>query len=105
MKRPMILALIILMVMAMTCTAYAASSRRGKRVFAKTCKNCHSRGGEGGLLRPSDKTMAQWKRFIQKDQHENKPEVWKELSEKQIKNLEKFLKDYALDADRPETCG
>jgi len=105
MKRFISLMMIIAMVFALTSVAYAASARRGKRVFAKVCESCHVRGSDAGRLKPSKKTMAQWKRFVTKNKHNADKRVLDEMSEKDRKNLIKFLQDYALDADTIETCG
>jgi cytochrome c5 len=105
MKRIISLFMIIAMVFALTSVAYAASSRRGKKVFAKVCESCHVRGSEAGRLKPSKKTMAQWKRFVNKNKHEADEAVLEEMSKKDKRNLIKFLQDYALDADTIETCG
>ena len=103
MKRLISLCLIIGMVLALTSVAYA-SSRRGKKVFNKICKSCHVKKSEAGRIKPSDKTMAQWKRFIDKNRHADK-DVLDDMSKKDKRNLLKFLREYALDAEEIETCG
>ncbi|SHJ42864.1 Cytochrome c553 [Malonomonas rubra DSM 5091] len=105
MKRFIVLLIIFSMVLALTSVAYAASSRRGKKVFAKVCETCHIKGSDAGKLKPSKKTMSQWKRFVEKNKHDADPNVLKNLSSKDRKNLLKFLQEYALDADTIETCG
>jgi len=105
MKRFISLVMIVAMVFALTSVAYAASSRRGKKVFSKVCESCHVRGSEAGKLKPSKKTMAQWKRFVQKNRHKADKKVLDDMSKKDKKNLIKFLEEYALDADIAETCG
>lgn len=105
MKRTISLLMIIAMVLALTSISYAASARRGKKVFAKVCEACHVRGSEAGKLKPSKKTMAQWKRFVTKNQHAADKHVLDDMAEKDRDNLLKFLQDYALDADTVETCG
>lgn len=105
MKRMISLLLIFAMVLAVTSVAYAASARQGKKVFAKVCEACHVRGGDSGKIKPSSKTMAQWKRFIEKNKHDVDKKVLDDMSEKDRKNLLKFLQDYALDAETIETCG
>lgn len=105
MKRCISLLMIVAMVFALTSISYAASARRGKKVFAKVCEACHVRGSEAGKLKPSKKTMAQWKRFVDKNKHDADAKVLEGLSNKDRKNLLKFLQDYALDADTVETCG
>ena len=105
MKRFISLFMVIAMVFALTSVSYAASSRRGKKVFNKVCKSCHVRGSEAGKLKPSKKTMSQWKRFVNKNKHSADEKVLEDMADKDRKNLMKFLQDYALDADTAETCG
>ena len=105
MKRIFSLLMIIVMVLAVTSISYGASARRGKKVFRKVCESCHVKGSEAGKLKPSKKTMSQWKRFIMKNDHEADQKVIEGLSKKDKKNLIKFLQDYALDAATAETCG
>ena len=105
MKRVLSLLMIIAMVFALTSVAYAASARRGKKVFSKVCGSCHVKGSDADRLKPSKKTMAQWKRFVEKNKHSADEKVLDEMSKKDRKNLIKFLQDYALDADTIETCG
>lgn len=105
MKRLMQILTVFVVVAALASPVVAASSRKGKKVFKKSCKTCHTRKGEGGKLSPLAKTMAQWRLYFKKDQHGDKPEIWQGMSKKDRQNLLKFFLDFALDADQPETCG
>ena len=79
------------------------NSRKGKHLFKKNCKSCHSAGGEGGELTPMSKTMAQWDRFFEKSDHPG--DALKSISEKDLKDINQFLFDKAADSPSPETCG
>ena len=105
MKRFISLLMIIAMIFVLASASYAASSRRGKKVFAKVCEACHVKGSDAGKIKPSKMTMSQWKRFVDKNKHDADTKVLENLSDKDRKNLLKFLRDYALDADVAETCG
>lgn len=105
MIRSMSLFIIITLVLAVASVSYAASARRGKKVFSRVCQKCHVKGSEAGKLKPSEKTMGQWRRFIKKNKHTGGAEVIDNLSKKDRRNLQKFLLEYALDADVAETCG
>ncbi|WP_303720644.1 cytochrome c [Malonomonas rubra] len=105
MKRIISLLLVLAMVLAVSSISYAASARRGKRVFAKVCEACHVKGSDAGKLKPSSKTMSQWKRFVEKNRHDVDKKVLDEMSDKDRDNLLKFLQDYSLDAATVETCG
>ena len=56
-------------------------------------------------MKPAKKTIAQWQRFFDKEQHSDKPEVWKMLSDKDRENLLEYFKKYAADARQAQTCG
>ncbi|BCR03720.1 c-type cytochrome [Desulfuromonas versatilis] len=84
--------------------AEGGNPKKGKYLYKKTCKSCHVEGAEGGNLTPMTKTMSQWDRFFEKAQHP-KAEAWKDLKEQDIKDINQFLYDHALDSSQPETCG
>lgn len=105
MKRLFQILTIMVVVIALASPVVAASSRRGKKVYKKNCKSCHTRSGEGGKLSPLQKTQAQWRTYFKKDQHKIKPQIWPGMSEKERKDMLKFFLDFALDSDQPETCG
>ena len=83
--------------------ADGGNPRKGKHLFKKTCKTCHSAGGEGGDLTPMSKTMKQWDRVFEKQDHNM--DAWKGLSEQDLKDINQFLYDFAADSDQPATCG
>jgi len=85
--------------------AEGGNPKKGKYLYKKECKACHSEGNEGGKLTPLSKTQAQWDRFFEKDKHKVKPEVMKKFSEQDLKDIQQFLFDHAADSDQPETCG
>ncbi|HKJ04559.1 MAG TPA: cytochrome c [Geopsychrobacteraceae bacterium] len=77
--------------------------RKGKYLFKKNCKSCHSDGAEGGDVTPLSKTQSQWDRMFKKAKHD--PKAWEGLSEKDLLDINQFLFDHASDSDQPETCG
>lgn len=79
------------------------NDRKGKHLFKKECKSCHSEGGEGGDLTPMSKTMKQWDRFFEKQEHPG--DIFKTMKEKDMKDINQFLYDKAADSPSPETCG
>jgi len=103
---------LVKLVMALALVAFLATTalsaeggnpRKGKALFKKTCKECHSKGAAAGEVTPLTKTMEQWDRFIEKKQHN--PEGLKGLSEQDLKDIQQFLYDHAADSPQPETCG
>ncbi len=98
-----------LSIFAMLASAAVAieggNPKKGKYLYKKTCKTCHSEAGEGGKLTPLSKTMSQWDRFFEKDKHSAKPEVLKNMSPQDALDIQQFLYDHAADSDQPQTCG
>lgn len=69
---------LVKLVMALALVAFLATTalsaeggnpRKGKALFKKTCKECHSKGAAAGEVTPLTKTMEQWDRFFEKKQH------------------------------------
>ncbi len=79
------------------------NSRKGKHLYKKNCKSCHSAGAEGGDLTPMSKTMRQWDRFFKKGEHPG--DLFDKTSKKDLKDINQFLYDKAADSPSPETCG
>ncbi len=101
------LILIALLVTAFCATSVMAvdggNSRKGKYLFKKNCKTCHTDGAEGGAVTPLTKTMSQWDRFFKKAKHQAGP--WDSFSDQDLQDINQFLFDHAVDSDQPETCG
>ena len=98
---------IVLLVFAATVAVAASGgdSKKGKFLYKKSCKTCHTAGAEGGELTPLSKTQKQWDLFFEKNKHKAKPAIWKDYSEQDLKDIQQFLYDHAADSDQPQTCG
>ncbi|WP_345881479.1 cytochrome c [Shewanella algae] len=99
---------ILLLACALATGATAADGgnpKKGKHLYKKVCKECHSKAGIGGELTPMSKTMSQWDRFFARDKHKAKPEAFQPLTEQELKDIQQFLYDHAADSDQPQTCG
>ena len=96
------LAMMVLLATA-AMSAEGGNPRKGKALFKKSCKECHSKGAAAGEVTPLTKTMEQWDRFFDKQQHN--PEGLKGLSDQDLKDIQQFLYDHAADSPQPETCG
>lgn len=83
--------------------AEGGNPRKGKHLFKKTCKTCHSSGGAGSEVTPMTKTQSQWDRIFDKKKHDE--EAWKGLSEQDLRDIQQFLYDHAADSPQPQTCG
>jgi cytochrome c553 len=98
---------IILLVFSATIAvaAQGGNGKKGKFLYKKSCKSCHAAGAAGGEVTPMTKTQKQWDLFFEKNKHKAKPEVWKDYSEQDLKDIQQFLYDHAADSDQPQTCG
>jgi mono/diheme cytochrome c family protein len=102
----LILGLILLTAAVTTVTAAEGGNpKKGKYLYKKTCRSCHSDGSEAKALTPMTKTQAQWERHFQKAAHPDKTKAWKGLSEQDLKDIQQYLINHAADSDQPETCG
>jgi len=88
---------------ATAMSAEGGNPRKGKALFKKSCKECHSKGAAAGEITPLSKTMEQWDRFFDKADHNS--DCFKGLSEQDIKDIQQFLYDHAADSPQPQTCG
>jgi len=107
MKRIKVLVVMMIVVFAASSVLAAdgGNSRKGKYLYKKNCKSCHVADAEGGALTPLSKTQKQWDRFFEQDKHSKKADVWGKFSEQDLKDINQFLYDHAVDSDQPETCG
>lgn len=108
MKNLVKIAACLMLTLSIGGQAYAADGgnpKKGKHLYKKECKACHSKGDAAGELTPMSKTMSQWDRFFERDMHKVKPDVFEKLSEKDRLDIQQFLYDHAADSDQPQTCG
>lgn len=96
---------LVALVTNLVVAADGGNPKKGKHLFKKDCKSCHVAGAEGGEVTPLSKTQAQWDRFFESDKHSKKPEMFKEIPEQDLKDIQQFLFDHAADSDQPQTCG
>jgi mono/diheme cytochrome c family protein len=79
---------------------------KGKFYFKQTCKSCHVKGEKGGEVTPLSKTQAQWQLYFEKGKHAKGAEpLSKYLSPEQLRDVQAFLFNHAVDSPQPETCG
>ncbi len=104
MKKVVGIAMSLVLVAGMATSALSAEGgnpRKGKALFKKSCKECHSQGGSGGEVTPMSKTMQQWDRLFEKFEHQ--PAL--NISPEDLKDIQQFLYDHAADSPQPATCG
>jgi mono/diheme cytochrome c family protein len=79
---------------------------KGRFYFRQTCKNCHTKGADGGEITPLSKTMAQWEKYFVAAKHSKGTEpLSKVMSSDQINDVHAYLVEHAADSLQPETCG
>ncbi|QIZ77931.1 c-type cytochrome [Ferrimonas lipolytica] len=108
MKKHSTLALVALVATVIAGGALAAEGgnpKKGKYLYKKHCKACHSAGAEAPELTPLSKTMKQWDRYFKRNKHKHNPDAWQALSDQEKLDINQFLFDHALDSDQPQTCG
>lgn len=101
--KPVIFLTLTVFLTTAAMAAEGGNPRKGKHLFKKTCKTCHSSGAVGGEVTPMTKTQSQWDRLFDKKKHNE--EGWKDLSDQDIKDIQQFLFDHAADSPQPQTCG
>lgn len=79
--------------------------RKGKYLWKKNCKTCHSEGREGGKLSPSTKTQSEWNQFFQADHDGEMKEKCMKFSDGDLHDIRDYMYGHAMDSDQPETCG
>ena len=95
---------ILFVVSSVGMAVEGGNPKKGKYLYKKHCKSCHSEEGKGGELTPMSKTMAQWDRFFKKN-GDQCAEKAGGLKEKDVLDINQFLFDHAADSDQPQTCG
>jgi len=90
---------------AQVYAAEGGNPKKGKHLYKKQCKSCHSKGDAAGELTPMNKTMSQWDRYFTKMKHKGDQAVFDNISEQKLKDIQQFLYDHAADSDQPQTCG
>jgi len=101
--------MIMLTIVVFTATSVLAvqggNPKKGKYLYKKHCKECHSAGSAGGELTPMSKTMSQWDRLFKKGEHKGGQEAWSKMKEQELLDINQFLFDHAADSPSPQTCG
>lgn len=108
MKSIVLLVAVVVGIGAVTAVAGEGkgSENKGRYFFKQNCKQCHTKGAEGGEITPLNKTIAQWHAYFLKGTHnKGKEPLTKYLPADQLKDAQAFLEGHAADSLQPETCG
>jgi hypothetical protein len=87
----------------------SGNSRKGKYTYRKVYESCNKRGEVDSpkpILNPDAKTQEQWKRTFDKKEFDQFKcrEEWKNLSQKDLNDIYKYLYDHAADSPTPAKC-
>lgn len=104
-RKLMLIAAALLITVFTVSMAFAmggGNARKGKFLYRKNCRSCHS-GGQAADLSPADKTQAEWTAtFSDMTKIKCSPD-WT-ASEKDINDIFTYLHDYAKDSPSPAKC-
>lgn len=102
-KLIMVTLLMIAVSFSMALAIEGGDPKKGKYLFKKNCKVCHNSRAIIENVTPASKTMAQWDTFFVKKKHDLAK--WEDLSSENLKDINQFVYNYAVDTEQPETCG
>ena len=84
------------------------NARKGKYLFRKHCRACHSEGATGDKvgkpLSPLTKTQADWKKVFDGYKNLECKDEWEKLSENDLLDIFTYLHDHAYDSPSPAKC-
>ena len=80
------------------------NARKGKYLFRKNCRSCHSEDGSAKPLSPIDKTQAQWDEVFKDIEKLQCGKEWAKLSEKDRNDMYAHLWGHAFDSPSPAKC-
>ncbi len=80
------------------------NARKGKYLYRKNCRSCHSEGGGAVELSPISKTQAQWEEVFKASDQLQCTAEWQKLSEKDLTDVHAYLWGHAYDSPSPAKC-
>ncbi len=80
--------------------------RKGKYLFRKNCRACHTEAGQAKELSPLSKTMAEWEQAFKPETAAGYPckDEWAKLSESDLNDIYTYLYKHAADSATPAKC-
>ncbi|MBN1931620.1 MAG: cytochrome c [Desulfobacterales bacterium] len=99
----LIILLLFLCISVQSHTSYAFD---GEALFKTKCAGCHANGsGVAQSFAPVKYASSQWERFFERNKHERKKDISKEILPEEIKLIKNYLINHAADSDRPIAAG
>ncbi len=105
-----ILTSIVLITILGSSSLYAkeGNARKGKYLFRKYCRECHTDGATGDragkALSPIDKTQAEWDKIFKSYKSLACADQWDKRKAKDIKDIYAHLWGHAFDSPSPAKC-
>lgn len=104
--RLLIATLVISTMLAQTLYAKKPNARKGKYLFRKHCRTCHSEQGEAKELSPISKTQAEWTAIFKDGEFKQLTcnGAWAKLKEKDLIDTYAYMHNHAYDSPSPLKC-
>lgn len=104
-RKIMIITGAVFLTLAMFSMAFAiggGNPRKGKFLWRKNCRSCHSPEGSAGDLNPADKTQAEWQKLFESGNIPCKKD-WT-IGDGDQNDIYTYLHDFAKDSPTPAKC-
>jgi cytochrome c553 len=87
--------------------AQKGNPQKGKILFIKTCRTCHTTDGKAKPIYPGRRKQADWQAAFAKEKYMTYPckETWQKLSDQDIQDILFYFKEEAADGVMPRGCG
>jgi len=108
-KKLLLTALTIIMTLSLVSINLAApegNKRKGKYLFRKNCRSCHSEAGTAKELSPISKTQAEWEKVFSNDSYKDLPckEEWDKQTDGDLLDIYTYMYKHAFDSPSPLKC-
>ncbi|MGD8915424.1 MAG: cytochrome c [Syntrophobacterales bacterium] len=108
-KKLLLAGLTIIMALSFVTVNFAApegNKRKGKYLFRKSCRSCHSEAGVAKELSPISKTQADWEKVFSNESYKDLPckEEWEKQSDQDLLDIYTYMYKHAFDSPSPLKC-
>lgn len=80
------------------------NAHKGKYLFRKNCRTCHSENGSAKELSPITKTQTEWEAVFEKIDQVKCAVEWRKLPELDLADIHAHLWGHAFDSPSPAKC-
>lgn len=106
-KRILIMVLALSFTLVSIGTAFAlggGNGRKGKYLFRKNCRSCHSEKGAAKDMSPISKLQKEWTVAFTDTSKLPCAGDWKKMSDKDLNDIYTYMHDHAKDSPSPAKC-